>query len=197
MRPRRLAAMLVLSAAAVAILVGLTTSGGSTTSASANTRASTVQGTAPVRQAQGQHSGTKPAPSTGTVRLATTRVAGVSETILVTGKGLPLYIYGPDTSTMSMVSGELAALWPPLTAGTPSAPGLPGSLATVATSSGRQVTYNGHFLYTFVGDPPGVVTGQGVQNFSVATPSMPAIRTPSRAPGNPPMVGSTGYGPGY
>jgi Secreted repeat of unknown function len=49
------------------------------------------------------------------------------------------------------------------------------------------VAYNGHFLYTFVEDSPGHVTGQGVQNFFVATPSLtagassPATVAPSKS----------------
>jgi hypothetical protein len=57
----------------------------------------------------------------------------------------------------------------------------------VATSSGQQVTYNGHFLYTFVQDSPGHVTGQGVQNFFVATPGIPA--NPRAAAPVPPSYG--------
>ena len=86
----------------------------------------------------------------------------VVEVILVNDKGLPLYIYKPDTATTSMVTGELAALWPPLVASAPTGSGTSGVLAAVPTGSGRQVTYNGHFLYTFVEDSPGQVTGQGV-----------------------------------
>jgi predicted lipoprotein with Yx(FWY)xxD motif len=99
----------------------------------------------------------------------------------VNGKGLPLYTYGADTATKSMVTGELAALWPPLVANAPTARGASGTLATVTTTNGRQVTYNGHFLYTFAEDSPGQVTGQGVQNFFVATPRISANHTSSAA----------------
>ncbi len=44
----------------------------------------------------------------------------------------------------------------------------------MATTNGEQVAYNGHFLYTFVEDQPGKVTGQGVQNFYIATPNLGA-----------------------
>ena len=80
-----------------------------------------------------------------------------------------------------MVSGQLAALWPPLVAGTPTESGTSGGLAVVHTGNGRQVTYNGHFLYTFVEDNPGQVTGQGVQNFFVATPGLSSEHTAPRA----------------
>jgi predicted lipoprotein with Yx(FWY)xxD motif len=114
-----------------------------------------------------------------TVHTASATVGGMSETILVNGKGLPLYFYQPDTPTRSMVSGQLAALWPPLDSAAPTAHGVPGSLKVVNTTNGRQVAYRGHFLYTFVADSPGQVTGQGVQHFFVATPR---LSTPPAAP---------------
>jgi predicted lipoprotein with Yx(FWY)xxD motif len=124
------------------------------------------------------------------------RVAGSAEIILVDNKGLPLYFYKPDTAAQSMVTGSLAALWPPLIAGAPTASGASGALRVVSTSNGRQVTYNGHFLYTFVEDSPGQVTGQGVQNFYVATPGISTIRpaTPGTAKVSPaPASGGYGY----
>jgi predicted lipoprotein with Yx(FWY)xxD motif len=127
------------------------------------------------------------ASTTATVRTAMARVGGVVEVILVNNKGLPLYIYPPDTGTNSMVNGELAALWPPLLASAPTGSGTAGVLAVVHTGNGEQVTYNGHFLYTFVGDIAGQVSGQGVQNFLVATPSLP----PNDATTTPGTTGTT------
>jgi predicted lipoprotein with Yx(FWY)xxD motif len=112
--------------------------------------------------------------SLATVRTATATVQGMSEPILVDATGLPLYIYKPDTPATSHVTGQLAALWPPLVATAPTARGATGTLTSVATTNGRQVAYNGHFLYTFAEDSPGRVTGQGVQNFFVATPDLSA-----------------------
>jgi predicted lipoprotein with Yx(FWY)xxD motif len=109
-----------------------------------------------------------------TVHTASATVAGASETILVDSHGLPLYVYKPDTAVTSHVSGQLAALWPPLIAAAPTGAGVTGRLASVTTSNGKQVAYDGHFLYTFVEDRPGKVTGQGVQNFFVATPNLGA-----------------------
>jgi predicted lipoprotein with Yx(FWY)xxD motif len=128
-----------------------------------------------------------------TVRTATATVQGTTETILVDAKGLPLYIYKPDTPTTSRVTGQLAALWPPLTATAPTVQGASGMLTSAATANGRQVAYNDHFLYTFVEDSPGRVTGQGVQNFFVATPNMSAAASvPAQsAPTTPPH--SYGY----
>jgi predicted lipoprotein with Yx(FWY)xxD motif len=127
-----------------------------------------------------------------TVQTAVTTVQGKTETILVDAQGLPLYIYKPDTATTSHVSGHLAALWPPLVAATPTASGVTGGVASVATTNGQQVAYNGHFLYTFVTDSPGHVTGEGVQNFFVATPTLSA--SASSAVNVAPSTSSHGYG---
>jgi predicted lipoprotein with Yx(FWY)xxD motif len=110
-----------------------------------------------------------------TLRTATAKVNGRSESVLVNGRGLPLYYYQPDTAKRSLVTGELAQLWPPLLAARPTESGAKGTLTVVKDANGHQVAYNGHFLYTFVEDGPGHVNGQGVQNFFIATPSLKAI----------------------
>jgi predicted lipoprotein with Yx(FWY)xxD motif len=105
-----------------------------------------------------------------TVRVAIATVQGKTERILIDAQGMPLYTYRNDTATASHVSGQLAALWPPLVASMPTERGTNAPIGSRATSNGQQVTYGGHFLYTFVEDQPGRVTGQGVQDFFVATP---------------------------
>jgi predicted lipoprotein with Yx(FWY)xxD motif len=117
-------------------------------------------------------SGASNPPNPTTVRVATATVQGSAEKILVDANGLPLYIYQPDTADTSRVTGRLATLWPPLVAAAPTDPGVGGQVASISTTNGKQVSYNGHFLYTFVEDQPGQVTGQGVQNFYVATPDL-------------------------
>src|SRR5579864_3102499 len=130
-------------------------------------------------------------PSAATVRTVQATVGGKSETILVNGHGLPLYYYQSDTAAKSVVAGQLAALWPPLTSASPAATGLTGKLTAVMDIHGDQVSYNGHLLYTFVDDQPGQVTGQGVQGFLVATPGLtattgsPASPAPAAPSGDP------------
>ena len=128
-----------------------------------------------------------------TVRTATTRVGGTTEKILVDASGLPLYYFRADTAKHSNVSGGLAQLWPPLLSSKPSASGVVGKLQSVKQSGGRQVTYNGHFLYTFIDDTPGHVTGQGVSNFFVATPTIRALGDSAKA-AVPTTSSSHGYG---
>ena len=113
------------------------------------------------------------------------------ETILVNANGLPLYYFRSDTPNKSKVSGALAHLWPPLIATKPTASGLRGKVLSSKQTTGSVVSYNGHFLYTFIDDSPGHVTGQGVSNFFVATPN---IRTNGSTPAvTSPTTSSHGY----
>jgi predicted lipoprotein with Yx(FWY)xxD motif len=131
--------------------------------------------------------------SSATVRTVQATVGGKTETVLVNSQGLPLYYYLNDTAAKSVVTGGLAALWPPLTSASPAATGLTGKLTAVTDIHGNQVAYNGHLLYTFADDQPGQVTGQGVQGFFVATPGLTAI-TGSPAPAAPPASSGNPYG---
>ncbi len=101
-----------------------------------------------------------PAPASGTLKTAT--IGGV--TVLTNANGFTLYWFAPDTATRSTCTGTCAGYWPPVT-GTPSAgPGIPGMLATIKRPDGTaQVTYNGHPLYTYVGDTfPGQAFGNNL-----------------------------------
>ena len=130
-----------------------------------------------------------------TVRTASASVAGKTETILVDSGGLPLYFYRPDTAAKSFVTGGVAALWPPLTSAAPTAAGASGKVTVVNDVHGHQVAYNGHLLYTFISDHAGQVTGQGVQNFFVATPGLtPIASSPARAGMVPASPAAHGYG---
>ncbi len=91
--------------------------------------------------------------------LETAKIGGV--TVLTSAKGFTLYWFAPDTPSKSNCNGGCAAYWPPLT-GTPAAgPGVPGKLGTIKRSDGTtQATYNGHPLYTYIGDTaPGQAHG--------------------------------------
>jgi predicted lipoprotein with Yx(FWY)xxD motif len=183
-----------ITAAAIAVGVAAAVGGVTVASASGSSYGSASPRYPAARGASS--SGGALASNAATVQIATATVRGTPESILEDAKGLPLYTYQPDTATASRVSGQLAALWPPLIAAHPTAAGAGGTLTSLATSNGRQVSYNGHFLYTFVEDAPGRVTGQGIQNFFVATPGGPARGAPvSRSSATtPPPAGGNGYG---
>lgn len=90
--------------------------------------------------------------------------------ILVNSKGQTLYLFEADKGTASTCSGACATAWPPvITNGSPIAgAGVSGAkLGTTRRSDGTtEVTYNGHPLYTFLGDSsPGEATGEGNQGF--------------------------------
>jgi predicted lipoprotein with Yx(FWY)xxD motif len=84
--------------------------------------------------------------------------------LLTNAAGLTLYWFAPDTSTKSACYGSCAAYWPPVT-GTPSAgPGVTGKLGTITRTDGTiQATYDGHPLYTYIGDhAPGSASGNNI-----------------------------------
>jgi predicted lipoprotein with Yx(FWY)xxD motif len=100
--------------------------------------------------------------ATGPDVLKSRDVGGV--TLLTNAKGLTLYSFAPDTSTKSACYGSCAAYWPPVT-GSPSAgPGVTGTLGTITRTGGTvQATYDGHPLYTYIGDSaPGQANGNNL-----------------------------------
>jgi predicted lipoprotein with Yx(FWY)xxD motif len=113
-----------------------------------------------------QSGGPAPLPSAsgGRAILKTATIAGV--TVLTNAQGFTLYWFAPDTPTRSACYGTCAGYWPPvIVTGTPSAgPGVTGKLGTIERSDGNtQVTYNGHPLYTYVGDTaPGQAFGNNL-----------------------------------
>ena len=121
--------------------------------------------------------------SSATVRVANALVVGKTEAILTTASGLPLYYYGADRSGTSLVSGQLAALWPPLTSAAPAVTGLSGKLTVVNDAHGGQLAYNGHLLYIFMYDRPGQVNGPwwACRPWGVTDQSMPLNERPAWA----------------
>jgi predicted lipoprotein with Yx(FWY)xxD motif len=142
-------------------------------------------------------SSSAPAASGATVHTLQATVNGKAETILVNAQGLPLYYYQPDTAAKSLVSGQLLAAWPAVTSAMPTGSGLSGQLTAVNDTHGSQVAYNGHLLYTFITDRPGQVTGQGVQNFFVATPGIAQLSGTSAPTGTVPASPSNPAAGGY
>ena len=99
--------------------------------------------------------------ATGTA-LKTATISGT--TVLTNAKGFTLYSFAPDTPTASKCYGSCAAYWPPVTGTTTAGQGLPGKVATIKRTDGtEQLTYNGHPLYTYIGDSaPGQATGNNL-----------------------------------
>ena len=94
--------------------------------------------------------------------LKTTVIGGT--TVLTNARGFTLYSFAPETPASSKCYGSCAAYWPPVTGAPAASPGLPGTIATITRTGGaRQLTYNGHPLYTYIGDSaPGQANGNNL-----------------------------------
>jgi predicted lipoprotein with Yx(FWY)xxD motif len=83
--------------------------------------------------------------------LQTTHIGGV--TVLTNAEGRTLYWFAPDTATRSACYGTCAAYWPPVQGAATAGPGVTGRLGTITRSDESvQATYDGHPLYTYIGD---------------------------------------------
>jgi predicted lipoprotein with Yx(FWY)xxD motif len=91
--------------------------------------------------------------------LKTARIGGVD--VLTNADGLTLYWFAPDTSTSSKCFGSCATYWPPVSGSPTAGPGVTGKLGTIKRpGGGLQATYDGHPLYTYIGDSrPGQANG--------------------------------------
>jgi len=102
------------------------------------------------------------APAAGSSALKTAKIGGA--TVVTNGKGFTLYWFVPDTATTSKCNGSCATFWPPVKGPATAGAGVTGKLATIKRADGSvQATYNGHPLYTYVGDhASGQATGNGL-----------------------------------
>jgi len=101
-------------------------------------------------------------PAASGAALKTAKINGV--VVITSPKGFTLYSFAPDSATASVCNGSCAAYWPPVL-GTPAAgPGVTGRLGTIKRSDGStQAAYDGHPLYTYVGDSsPGQANGNNL-----------------------------------
>jgi predicted lipoprotein with Yx(FWY)xxD motif len=85
-------------------------------------------------------------------------------TVLADANGRTLYWFAPDTATRSACYGSCAAYWPPVKGPAAAGPGTTGKLSVLTRSDGSvQAAYDGHPLYTYVGDSaPGQANGNGI-----------------------------------
>ena len=112
----------------------------------------------------GNNSGNSPAaaaPTSGTT-LDARKVGGA--TLLVNGKGFTVYWFAIDTPTASKCNGSCIHYWPPVVGPASAMSGVSGHLGVITRSDGtKQATYNGHPLYTYIGDTaPGQAKGNGL-----------------------------------
>ena len=151
MRIRNILGATGLAAAALAVAAC-----GSSASSSSSPAATSAASSAPAAAGSGS-----PASASGTA-LMTTSVNGTK--VLTNAKGFVLYWFAPDTSTASKCTGSCVTYWPPVTGPATAGSGVTGTLSTITRSDGTmQATYDGHPLYTYVGDTtPGQAKGNGL-----------------------------------
>jgi predicted lipoprotein with Yx(FWY)xxD motif len=89
--------------------------------------------------------------SSGAQMLKARQIGGVN--LLTNARGLTLYWFAPDSPNKSVCYGSCAAYWPPVAGNASAGPGVTGTIATIKRTDGTtQATYDGHPLYTYVGD---------------------------------------------
>ncbi|HWW91403.1 MAG TPA: hypothetical protein VNY35_11565 [Solirubrobacteraceae bacterium] len=122
---------------------------------------------------------------------------------LVDANGRALYLFEADRAGVSTLSPAGLAVWPAFTSAVaPQAKGgaAAAAIGTIAGPGGaRQVTYNGHPLYYYVGDrQAGSTAGQGLNQFGalwyVLSPSGNAVTS---APVTPAPAAEAAEGGGY
>ena len=126
--------------------------------------------------------------------------------VLTNSKGFVLYWFALDTSTTSKCNGSCATYWPPVKGPAAAGPGITGTLATITRSDGtNQATYDGHPLYTYIGDTaPDQAKGNALKlsgglwyemTVSGATPA--AAAAAAKATASAKATAKTGGGYGY
>jgi predicted lipoprotein with Yx(FWY)xxD motif len=87
-----------------------------------------------------------------------------SQQVVTNSKGFTVYWFAPDTSTTSKCTGSCATYWPPVKGPASAMSGVSGTLGIITRPDGTtQATYDGHPLYTYVGDTaPGQAKGNGL-----------------------------------
>jgi predicted lipoprotein with Yx(FWY)xxD motif len=179
----------ILGAAGLAALALALSACGSSSSSSSSTPATTAP-------AAGASSTPASSGSGSTVNMTT-----INGTAVVTNSaGKTLYWFAPDTSTTSKCTGSCSTYWPPVTGPVTAGSGVTGTLSTITRPDGtKQATYDGHPLYTYVGDTAaGQAKGNGL-NLSgglwyemTVSGAKPATGTTASTPSA--STGGGGYG---
>jgi predicted lipoprotein with Yx(FWY)xxD motif len=121
----------------------------------------------------------------------------INGTAVVTNSaGKTLYWFAPDTSTTSKCTGSCATFWPPVTGPVTAGSGVTGTLSTITRPDGTtQATYDGHPLYTYVGDTAaGQAKGNGLNISGGLWYEMTVSGAKPGATGGGSSAGGGGYG---
>ena len=143
----------------------------------------------------GGSGGSSPGAASSANTLGTMKIG--STTVLTNSKGHTLYWFVPDTSTKSNCNGSCIHYWPPVLGSVTAGSGVTGQLGTITRSNGAtQATWNGHPLYTYIGDTgPGTDKGNGLNISGGVWHAI--VLSGSAAPGASPSAASGGGGYGY
>jgi predicted lipoprotein with Yx(FWY)xxD motif len=98
----------------------------------------------------------------GTATLQARDIGG--QMVLTDAAGRTLYSFAPDSPNKSVCYGSCAAYWPPVTGAPTAGTGITGKIGTIKRTDGTtQLTYDGHPLYTYIGDSaPGQDKGNNI-----------------------------------
>jgi predicted lipoprotein with Yx(FWY)xxD motif len=122
---------------------------------------------------------------------------------LVDANGRTLYLFEGDRANISTLSAAGTAVWPRFVSSTPVKAGNGVQAALIGTTTSptgvKQVTYEGHPLYYYVGDSnPGSTRGQGLNEFGalwyVLAPSGNAITSAPSTSAAAPAAPAASYG---
>ena len=139
-------------------------------------------------------SGAAAASSSNVVK--TTKIGGA--TVLTNAKGFTLYTFARDSMNKSNCDASCAHYWPPLK-GPVKGSGIKGTFGTTKRSDGTlQATWNGHPLYTYIGDSaPGQAKGNGLNLSGGVWHEITLSGKASPAPASSSSSSSGGGGYGY
>jgi predicted lipoprotein with Yx(FWY)xxD motif len=135
-----------------------------------------------------------PAAGSASTVLNTAKIGGVQ--VVTNAKGFTLYWFVPDTSTKSNCNGSCSQFWPPVKGPATAGSGVTGKLGVITRSDGsKQATYDGHPLYTYVGDTaPGQAKGNGINLSGGVWHEMTASGATASGPSPNQSSSSGGYG---
>ena len=138
-------------------------------------------------------SSSSPAATSGTVLKAGT-IGG--KKVVTNAAGFTVYWFALDTTSKSNCNGSCAHYWPPVKGPATAGPGVTGKLGTVTRADGStQATYNGHPLYTYVGD---TAAGQNKGNgLNLSGGKWYEVTVTGSAAAPKPSSSSSGGGYGY
>jgi len=104
-----------------------------------------------------------PVTAAGSAQTLDARTVG-GKALLTNASGITLYTFAPDSMNKSVCYGDCATYWPPVPGHMSPGPGVTGTIGTISRTDGTtQATYDGHPLYTYIGDhAPGQDGGNNI-----------------------------------